>query len=257
MCYSYIQRGQTRGRYDFIILRDKEQANRPFNVNYLIHKLQGQSLYGHLYEESLLPGINKISHFQYAVLDSDFIICIIDGEDICEQYNTKIISCHKFKVLQSIDDHIIHVFTDREQECAITTPHPNLRKCVTLYEAVHMNEDNWMERIIQRMTTPSLGEPPQVWQVNPLPVKWIKHRNKQCSRRKGHIDPMLDQCWANVVDGGPTLVQHWIDELFLLESNTSISSSDFKGAVWILILINMLKSKFGWRDERNLGYENH
>ena len=157
MCYSYIQRGQTRGRYDFIILRDKEQANRPFNVNYLIHKLQGQSLYGHLYEESLLSGINKISHFQYAVLDSDFIICIIDGEDICEQYDTQIISWHKFKVLQGIDYHIIHVFTDREQECVT-----NLRKCVTLYEAVYMNEDNWMERIIQRMTTPSLGEPPQV-----------------------------------------------------------------------------------------------
>ena len=26
-----------------------------------------------------------------------------------------------------------------------------------------------------------------------------------------HIDPMLDQCWADVVDGGPTLVQHWVD----------------------------------------------
>ena len=23
------------------------------------------------------------------------------------------------------------------------------------------------------------------------------------------IDPMLDQCWANVADSGPTLVQHW------------------------------------------------
>ena len=22
---------------------------------------------------------------------------------------------------------------------------------------------------------------------------------------------MLDQCWANVADGGPTLVQHWIE----------------------------------------------
>ena len=31
-----------------------------------------------------------------------------------------------------------------------------------------------------------------------------------------HIDPMLDQCWANVVDGGPTLVQLWIDVLCLL-----------------------------------------
>ena len=25
------------------------------------------------------------------------------------------------------------------------------------------------------------------------------------------IDPMMDQCWASVVDGGTTLVQHWVD----------------------------------------------
>ena len=34
--------------------------------------------------------------------------------------------------------------------------------------------------------------------------------------RTRHIDPMLDQCWANVVDGEPTLGQHWIDVLCLL-----------------------------------------
>ena len=27
---------------------------------------------------------------------------------------------------------------------------------------------------------------------------------------------MLNQCWANVVDDGPTLVQHWVDVLCLL-----------------------------------------
>ena len=30
--------------------------------------------------------------------------------------------------------------------------------------------------------------------------------------------PMLVQCWASVVDGGPTLRQHWITELCLLGS---------------------------------------
>ena len=30
------------------------------------------------------------------------------------------------------------------------------------------------------------------------------------------IDPMLVQCWASVVDGGPTLDQHWVDVLCLL-----------------------------------------
>ena len=27
---------------------------------------------------------------------------------------------------------------------------------------------------------------------------------------------MFHQCWANVVDGGPTLVKHWVDVFCLL-----------------------------------------
>ena len=26
---------------------------------------------------------------------------------------------------------------------------------------------------------------------------------------------MLDQCWASVVDGGPTLIQHWANSSFI------------------------------------------
>ena len=29
------------------------------------------------------------------------------------------------------------------------------------------------------------------------------------SQQTSDIHPMLDQCWASVVDGGPPLVQHW------------------------------------------------
>ena len=36
--------------------------------------------------------------------------------------------------------------------------------------------------------------------------------------RTRDIDPMLDQCWASVVDGGPTLVQHWVDVLLVTPS---------------------------------------
>ena len=28
-----------------------------------------------------------------------------------------------------------------------------------------------------------------------------------------HVDPMLDYCWPSVVDGGPTLVEHWVNKL--------------------------------------------
>ena len=34
-------------------------------------------------------------------------------------------------------------------------------------------------------------------------------KKKWNSQQTGHIDTMLVQCWADVVDGGPALVQHW------------------------------------------------
>ena len=40
-----------------------------------------------------------------------------------------------------------------------------------------------------------------------------------------YIDPMLDQCWADVGDGGPPLVQHWVYVSCLLGSKCS--QSDF------------------------------
>ena len=52
--------------------------------------------------------------------------------------------------------------------------------------------------------------------------KYIPFENRNCSKmyelpqQTRLIDPILDQCWTNVVDGGPTLVQHWIDVSCLL-----------------------------------------
>ena len=149
----------TRGKPDFIILRDEGQnSNKLIPVDDLIQQLHSKSLNGHLYQDSLLPGMNKAAHFQYSVIDSDFIICITDGDDISEQFDSQISLCHKFKVHQGIDDHIIHVFTDPDHQTAITTRYPKLSRFITLYESTFINEDNWIDRIIQRMTTPSLGE---------------------------------------------------------------------------------------------------
>ena len=33
-----------------------------------------------------------------------------------------------------------------------------------------------------------------------------------------HVEPMLVQCWADVVDGGPTLTQNWFNVSSLLVS---------------------------------------
>ena len=56
-----------------------------------------------------------------------------------------------------------------------------------------------------------------------------------------HIDPMLEQCWADVVDGGPTLVQHWVDVLCLsgrLVFATSVSK--------VILMSRQRRSR--WRD---------
>ena len=42
------------------------------------------------------------------------------------------------------------------------------------------------------------------------------------------IDPMLRQCWNNVVDGGPALAQHWINVSFLLGSRPNPAHHMFK-----------------------------
>ena len=39
----------------------------------------------------------------------------------------------------------------------------------------------------------------------------INHSDKQILSKQRHIYPMFNQCWANVVDGGPTLVKHWVE----------------------------------------------
>ena len=36
----------------------------------------------------------------------------------------------------------------------------------------------------------------------------------ETSQQTRDIRPLLLQCWANVVDGGPTLNQHWLDDTF-------------------------------------------
>ena len=39
---------------------------------------------------------------------------------------------------------------------------------------------------------------------------------RDTSQQTRHNYPMFDQCWPNVVDGGPTLVEHWVDVSCLL-----------------------------------------
>ena len=46
-----------------------------------------------------------------------------------------------------------------------------------------------------------------------------KHDRMTLSRQIRHIYSMFDQWWASVVDGGPTLVKHWVDVSCLLTTH--------------------------------------
>ena len=156
--YSFMPDEETRDKQDFIILRDKEQkTSKLIPVDDLIQRLHRKPLNGHLYKDKILPGIDESRHFRLTVADSDFIICIIDGDDISEQYISKINSSHSIKTRQGGDDRIIPVYTDPEHESSITTRYPQLM-FIKLYEATNISEFDWMDRIFQRMTTPSLGQ---------------------------------------------------------------------------------------------------
>ena len=55
---------------------------------------------------------------------------------------------------------------------------------------------------------------------NPYPARVVY----PISRLTRNLSPMLDQCWANVVDGGPTLVKHWVDVSCLLGYRVGLHS---------------------------------
>ena len=52
--------------------------------------------------------------------------------------------------------------------------------------------------------------------IFPFVIPQIPRNGVFSTQQTRHMGLMLEQCWANVVDGGPTLVQHWIDVLCLL-----------------------------------------
>ena len=156
--YSSTQDGETRGKSDFIILRDKGQkTNKLIPVDDLITRLHDHHLKGHFYQDTIDPGMNKSRHFRDAVHDSDFIICTFDADDISPQHISQITDSHNIKTKQKIDECIIPVFIDREHESALVTRYPQLM-FIKLYEAAYVEKDDWIAKIIHRMTTPSLSE---------------------------------------------------------------------------------------------------
>ena len=49
-----------------------------------------------------------------------------------------------------------------------------------------------------------------------------------------HINPMVVQCWASVVDGGPALDHHWVDVSCLLGIIYSIQYNKYLAVLSLL-----------------------
>ena len=43
-----------------------------------------------------------------------------------------------------------------------------------------------------------------------------EHQPHGTTQQRRYINPMLVQCWASVVDGGPTLDQHWVSSIIMI-----------------------------------------
>ena len=57
-------------------------------------------------------------------------------------------------------------------------------------------------------------------------LKIYDHFGKYSAQQTRQIYLMFDQCWTNVVDGGPALVKHWVDVSCLLGGVISTASTN-------------------------------
>ena len=55
-------------------------------------------------------------------------------------------------------------------------------------------------------------------------------------------EPMLGKCWASVVDGGPTFIQHWFNVMCLLRRWSNI----YTALVQCRVFTGHLHSRLGW-----------
>ena len=158
---SYKLLGMSRGKKDFIILKDEGILDEQSSIiDEMLHSLKKSSLTGSILNKRELPGVNKNRTISLAISDADFVICMFDkSSDISPSYIDKLRMCHNMKLRQGIDGHIIPVFIDMtpEETDLIINHHPRL-SFLDLYGAAYTQHDDWYERLIQSITTPPLGK---------------------------------------------------------------------------------------------------
>ena len=74
---------------------------------------------------------------------------------------------------------------------------------------------------------PTKGRTGQAWDAritSYLKCFLLPAAGRALPQQTRHIYPMFDQCWTNVVDGGPTLVKHWVDMSCFLCTDQSLDN---------------------------------
>ena len=87
------------------------------------------------------------------------------------------------------------------------------------------------------------GQCTNTWEIEPmtpkgkqmqLQVLWA-HIASLIFQQTRYIDPVLDQCWASVVDGGPTLIQTWVNGLCFHETTSANDGKGLLKVMWDLL----------------------
>ena len=64
----------------------------------------------------------------------------------------------------------------------------------------------------------------------------VEYNNNVCPQQTREVTPMQGQCWASVVDAGPTLTQHWVNVLF---AGTCLQIQIVQGRVLLSINVGL------------------
>ena len=77
----------------------------------------------------------------------------------------------------------------------------------------------------------------------------IKPMTRRPSQQTRDVQPMLFECWANVVDGGPTFKQHWLNVSCLLRYNYTVYTAIIISHIMIMSYSLMLDQRRGrWQN---------
>ena len=81
------------------------------------------------------------------------------------------------------------------------------------------NQSWWSESICMLHAGPPWGSMVDFLALENLILHYRnRHYFLHLAQQVRNINPILEQCWTSVVDGGPTLVQYWGDEACLMVS---------------------------------------